>query len=189
MRCIAPAVKATWFALVVGLFICVANPNPSLAQCPNNCTGHGTCVPSQKNKRLECECYSGWTGSACSQHESAAAKAKKEKEIAVDIPEEDPEADSGHSGKPITGVRDFEEVAIKLWSDLQPREQTLLKQLGWKKDTWNTKNSGRTQWPPAMYMPFDALKKHEQSAVTGLGFTPKEWNTGKHVTLLTQRGL
>ena len=176
-------VTRRWLGLAVGVAVFVACP--AWAQCPNNCTGHGTCVPSQKNKRLECECYDGWTGNACSQRESAAAKAKKEKEILVDIPEEEFEPDSEGRGKPMTGVREFEEVAESLWSDLQPREEALLKKLGWKKDTWNSKNSGRTQWPPSMYMPFDALKKSEQSAVTGLGFTPKEWNNGEHVNVLT----
>ena len=175
-----------WLAAAAALAVFLVAA-PASAQCPNNCTGHGTCVPSQKNKRFECECYDGWVGNACSQHETAAAKAKREKEVVVDIPEEDDvQADSERHGKPMTGVRDFEEVAESFWSDLQPREEALLKKLGWKKDPWNTRNSGHAQWPPPMYMPFKALKKDEQSAVTGLGFTPKEWNTGKHVTILTQ---
>jgi len=178
--------RGSWLAMAVGLAIFLAAA-PALAQCPNNCTGHGTCVPSQKNKRFECECYDGWVGNACSQKETASAKAKREEQIVVDVPvEDDIEANTERSGKPMTGVRDFDEVAESPWSDLQPREQTLLKNLGWHRDTWNTRNSGRTQWPPAMYMPFNALKKSEQSAASGLGFTPKEWNTGLHVTLLTQ---
>jgi hypothetical protein len=178
-------VKTRWLAIVLGLAACLALPHPLLAQCPNNCTGHGTCVPSQKNKRFECECYEGWTGSACSQRESAAAKAKRESEVIVDIPEEEMEYDSERRGKPLSGVRDFEDVAQSSWSDLQPREEVLLKDLGWRKDTWNAKNSGRTQWPPSMYMPFDALKKKEQSAVLGLGFTPKDWNNGEQVSMIT----
>ncbi len=173
-------------ASALGLAIVMLHAAPVWAQCPNNCAGHGTCVPSQKNKRFECACYDGWIGNACSQRESAAAKAKKEAEIIVDMPEEDSGSDSRRRGQPAGGVREFEEVADSSWSDLQPNEEHLLKTLGWKKDAWNNRNSGRAQWPPPMYMPFEVLKKSEQSAVTGLGFTPKEWNKGKQVTVLTQ---
>lgn len=173
-----------WFALAAGVALILAIAAPVAAQCPNNCAGHGTCVPSPKNNRFQCECYEGWTGQACSQRESAAAKAKREAEVIVDIPEEELEFDDEDRGRPMSGVREFDEVVESSWSKLQPREETLLKKLGWKKDTWNNRNSGRTQWPPAMYMPFEALKKEEQSAVQGLGLTPKEWNSGYHVALL-----
>lgn len=178
--------RGRWLAVALGLAIFLVT-EPALAQCPNNCTGHGTCVPSQKNKRFECECYDGWVGNACSQKETASAKAKREEQVIVDMPEEaDIEADSDRRGKPMTGVREFWEVAESSWSDLQPREEALLKSLGWKRDAWNNRNTGRAQWPPAMYKPFNALKKSEQSAASGLGFTAQEWNTGQHVTLLTQ---
>jgi hypothetical protein len=180
MRCVA-------LALLLGL--AMTTPRPAAAQCPNNCTGHGTCVPSPETRRFVCECHEGWTGSACSRRESANAKAKEpEPEIIVDIPEEE-SGDSKRRGRPAAGVRPFDEVASDSWGDLQPAEQTLLKNLGWEKGTWNSKRSARTPWPPAMYQPFDILKAKEQSAVLGLGLTPREWNTGKHVAILTERGV
>lgn len=180
-------VRRAVFGLSAALIVALSPATPAFAQCPNNCTGHGTCVPSPETRRFQCECHEGWTGSACSRRESAQAKAKEpEPEMIVDIPEEDPPRASKGRRQPASGVRQFEEVASSYWKQLRPREKALLEHLGWERQTWDTKRSARTIWPPAMQQPFNGLKPKEQSAVFGLGLTEHDWNTGKALAILMQ---
>jgi hypothetical protein len=191
VRTLAFARRAA-FGVAAALIVAIATATPAVAQCPNNCTGHGTCVPSPESRRFQCECYDGWTGAACSRRESAKEKAKAkeaEPEMIVDIPEEEPQRGSKSRGRPASGVRQFDEVASSYWKKLQPREETLLKDLGWERQTWDAKRSPRTIWPPAMHLPFKGLKAKEQSAVIGLGLTEYDWNTGKAVAILMQNSV
>jgi hypothetical protein len=107
----------------------------------------------------------------------------------VDIPEEEPRRGSENRRRPASGVRQFDEVASSTWKGLRPREQALLEDLGWERQTWDTKRSPRTIWPKVMHLPFNTLKPQEQSAVLGLGLTEYEWNTGKVLAVLMQNSV
>jgi hypothetical protein len=174
--------------LVLGGLIILGPPGNAAAQCPNNCTGHGTCVPAPQRNRFECQCYEGWTGAACSQRVSERAKAKQAEEpVVVDIPEET-DRDTRRRGGPIAGVRPLDEVTLYKWADLSASEQQLLKNLGWAKQTWDEKGSPRIVWPQAMYLPYEGLTSKQQNAARGFGLTAADWNAGRHIALLTHGG-
>lgn len=181
-------VRRAWRAMLGALALVMLSAVPAPAQCPNNCTGHGTCVPSPETRRFICECFDGWTGNACSRRESKSAKAKEpEAEMIVDIAEEEP-----RSARPkgrLAGVRAFEQVASSHWGQLRDRERTLLEDLGWEKNSWEGKKVPRTIWPKAMQLPFEGLAQKEQAAVLGLGLTVPNWNAGKALAILMQYGV
>lgn len=163
----------------------IVAPGLALGQCPNNCTGHGECVPSEKNRRFLCECHDGWTGQACSQRVSVRAKAKEPpEELILEEPEELAAVDDSQRDRPRGGTRELDEVTRYRWTRLSGFEQKLLTDLGWEEATWNTKASPRTPWPNAMRTPYNALDTIEQAAVKAFRLTPRDWNTGKHLALL-----
>lgn len=187
-------VRRAALGLAAATIVVLSSPPTAVAQCPNNCTGHGTCVPSPETRRFQCECWEGWTGNACSRRESAKEKAKAEAkeaeaEMIVDIPEEEPRRGAKRGAQPASGVRPFEEVASSYWKKLQTNERTLLENLGWKQQAWDAKRSPRTIWPPAMHQPFSGLSSKEQTSVFALGLTEQDWNTGKALAILMQNSV
>lgn len=184
MKMLAGNLTRVGFGIVLGALIILGAPGDAAAQCPNNCTGHGTCVPAPQRNRFECQCYEGWTGAACSQRVSQREKKKAEESIVVDVPEEI-EAPPPRRGQPMAGVRPLDEVTVDKWGQLSGRERQLLKDLGWEQPTWDEKGSPRIVWPQSMYLPYEGLNKKQQNAARGFGLTPADWNAGRHIALLT----
>jgi hypothetical protein len=178
-----------WRGIIgLGLVLAVFVPAVAPAQCANNCSGHGTCVPSQKNRRFECECTEGWTGNACSQRVSARAKAKEPPPQELIVEEaKDFEGEALGSRQQGGSARELNEITNLKWAKLSGYEQKLLKDLGWEEATWNTRENARTIWPVAMYKPFDALDRVEQAAVKGFRLTAAQWNAGRHIAMLTAK--
>ena len=73
-------------------------------------------------------------------------------------------------------IRTLSEMWDATWVSLPRPEQTLLKNLGWTQQLWDTKDAQAGRLPGAMGTAFRRLTPVQQEAVRKLGFTQQGWD-------------
>jgi len=75
-----------------------------------------------------------------------------------------------------SSIRELNDLFASSWKDLNKPEIALLKNLGWKQQMWDTKDTPAAKWPGAMMTAFVNLLPVQREAVRKLGFTPHDWD-------------